>query len=132
MIIWFPTNDSFERQISHSASSLIASSLMRTAKLSSTGPFLCDICDSRTALIEHGADLSLADKIGRSPAHMASASGRVKMLALINKVNADHITTNVIIKGSNPLRGGDLRFGSVLCYVSKDEQEGRRNSGFFS
>jgi ankyrin repeat protein len=42
-------------------------------------------------LIQHGADLSLANTLGRSPAHVASAHGRVKMLALINKVNADLI-----------------------------------------
>ena len=46
-------------------------------------------------LIQHGADLSLADISGRSPANLASAHGRahgrVKMLALIKKVNADLI-----------------------------------------
>jgi ankyrin repeat protein len=42
-------------------------------------------------LIQHGADLSLADASGSSPAHMASAIGNVKMLALIKKVNADLI-----------------------------------------
>ena len=42
-------------------------------------------------LIQHGADLTLANTVGRSPAHIVSAYGRVKMLALINKVNADLI-----------------------------------------
>ena len=42
-------------------------------------------------LIQHGADLSLADTSDISPAHMASTFGRVKMLALIKKVNADLI-----------------------------------------
>jgi ankyrin repeat protein len=42
-------------------------------------------------LIQHGADLSLANTFGISPAHAASMVGRMKMLALINKVNADLI-----------------------------------------
>ncbi len=42
-------------------------------------------------LIQHGADLSLADTYGRSPAHIASMCGRVKNLALIMRVNADLI-----------------------------------------
>jgi ankyrin repeat protein len=41
--------------------------------------------------IQHGADLSLANMTGESPAHVASVYGRVKMLALINIVNADLI-----------------------------------------
>jgi ankyrin repeat protein len=42
-------------------------------------------------LIQHGADMSLADTSGISPAHVASTYGRVKMLALIMKVNAELI-----------------------------------------
>jgi ankyrin repeat protein len=42
-------------------------------------------------LIQHGADLSLAYTSGISPAHVGSGYGRVKMLALINRVNADLI-----------------------------------------
>ena len=42
-------------------------------------------------LIQHGDDLSLAYTIGGSPAHVASMYGRVKMLALIKRVNADLI-----------------------------------------
>ena len=53
-------------------------------------------------LIQHGADLSLVNTFGRSPAHVASMYGRVKMLALINRVNTDliHQCDNV---GMTPL-----------------------------
>ena len=42
-------------------------------------------------LIQHGADFSLADTFGVFPAIVASMYGRVKMLALIKRVNADLI-----------------------------------------
>ena len=53
-------------------------------------------------LIQHRADFSLADQTGRSPAHAASTFGRVKMLALIKKVNADLINQREN-KGRTPL-----------------------------